>query len=84
MAFNITIGFQDDTLNNESKEAFARTLGYQPNLPDPNNPEATIPNPETKAQFRDRMIKRYVKDTIKAYRIAVIQESLRTMAEVND
>ena len=34
---------------------------YQETIPDPNNPEQMIPNPETKAEFVKRIIRKKIK-----------------------
>ena len=59
MAWTETITFANDTMNARSRNAFASAYGYQ----------ATIdgqPNPESKAQFRARKIKEYIKEITKA------------------
>ncbi len=68
MAFTVTINFANDALNAEMKDAFAAQYSYQATIPDPNDPTKTIANPESKAQFRDRKIKEYCKEIIKAHR----------------
>lgn len=40
--------------------------GYKDQIPDPSNPSATIPNPQTKAQFN----KEKIKETIKSWVVA--------------
>lgn len=40
---------------------------YQAEVPDPDNPEKVIPNPETKAQFAKKMIVQWVKNCVKSY-----------------
>ena len=40
---------------------------YRETLPDPSNPEANIPNPETKAAFCKRMIKQHIKTCVLQY-----------------
>jgi hypothetical protein len=47
--------------------AFAGTFQYQDQIPDPNNPVALIPNPETKAAFAQRMLRKMAKDVIKQW-----------------
>lgn len=59
MAFTITINFSKDTMQNRIRNAFADAYGYQDTI----NGQ---PNPETKAQFRDRKIKEYIKDVVRS------------------
>ena len=74
MAFTITINFNDDTLNSEIRNAFASAFDYPDTI-------GGQPNPESKAQFRDRMIKRYIKDVVRQQR----QETARRATqEVGD
>lgn len=59
MAFTVTINFANDAMNARIRNAFATAYGYQ-------NTINGQPNPETKAQFRDRKIKEYIKDVVKS------------------
>ncbi len=59
MAFQITINFANDGMNARIRNAFADAYGYQ-------NTIDGAPNPETKAQFRDRKIKEYIKEIVKS------------------
>lgn len=54
MAFTVTINFANDAMNARIRNAFASAYGYQDTI----NGQ---PNPETKAQFRDRKIKEFIK-----------------------
>lgn len=47
--------------------AFAAEYGYQPTIPDPQNPTQTIPNPEGLNAFSKRMVARFIKDVVKGY-----------------
>ena len=47
--------------------AFSAIYGYQANIPDPNNPGQTIPNPVTPQEFARQQIIRYVKDVTRQY-----------------
>jgi hypothetical protein len=86
MAFTITINFADDALASEIRNAYAKQFDYQDNVANPSyNPAlpidpvtnpVTIANPETKAQFRDRIIKREIKNCVKWYRYEIAKEAI--------
>lgn len=59
MAFTVTINFANDAMNARIRNAFATAYGYQ-------NTINGQPNPETKAQFRDRKIKEYIKEVVRS------------------
>lgn len=59
MAFTVTINFANDGMNARIRNAFAAAYGYRDTI----NGQ---PNPETKTQFRDRKIKEFIKDIVKA------------------
>lgn len=59
MAFTITINFTNDGMNARIRNAFASAYGYQDTI----NGQ---PNPETKAQFRDRKIKEFIKGIVRS------------------
>ena len=81
-----TLQFQFDTGAMpiaEILDAFAAAYGYQATVrnpafpaipPAPAVPE-TIPNPETKAQFARRQVRKYVLDVVRARRHAVAQST---------
>lgn len=48
------INFTNDSMNARSRNAFASAYGYQDTIDG-------LPNPESKAQFRARKIKEYIK-----------------------
>ncbi len=56
MPFNVTVTFQNNEMNNRSKDAFASAYGLT-------KPDGTV---MTKAQNRDYRIKEYIKDITKA------------------
>lgn len=65
---NKTITFAyDEDLHASIVEAFARAKKYQDTIPDPGDPEQTIPNPESKEDFTGRMILAYVADVANKY-----------------
>jgi hypothetical protein len=47
--------------------AFAGIFQYPDQIPDPNNPNALIPNPETKPAFAQRMLRKMAKDVVKQW-----------------
>lgn len=72
MAWQEVINFANDTMNTRSRNAFASAYGYQDTLPNGD------PNPETKAQFRARKIKEYIKDITRS------EEKKAALAAVQD
>lgn len=65
-------------------DAYCGKYEYQSTVPDPNNPDLTIPNPETRAQFAERMlIYRAFKEFVIKYERGVKQEAA-TSAIVDD
>jgi len=76
-----TLSFSFDTGSvptSRITNALATNYGYQATIPDPQNPESTIANPETKAQFAQRMVKKFLIDNVKAAEI----NAARVTAEV--
>lgn len=63
---NITIPIPDAQMQRVS-DAFTKQFGYQDMIPDPNDPTKTLPNPETKQQFVQRMMRAYIKDIVAGY-----------------
>lgn len=63
---NITIQIPDAQMQNVV-DAYTKQFGYQDTTPDPANPGGTIPNPETKQQFVQRMIRNSIKETVAGY-----------------
>lgn len=49
---------------NRIANAFAVAYGYQDNVPDPANPGAMIPNPDTKAVFTKKKIADFIRNTV--------------------
>lgn len=76
MSWTLTINFANDALNAESKDAFAAAYGWTATVPDPADATKTIPNPESKAQFRDRMVKQYCKEIILSQRTKKAQDAV--------
>lgn len=49
--------------------ALAANYSYQATIPDPQSPGDTIANPESKADFAKRMVKRYLIDNVRSYEL---------------
>jgi hypothetical protein len=47
--------------------AFAAAYGYQPTIPDPNNPGNTIPNPVSPEKFAEQCVVAYVRDIARSH-----------------
>ncbi len=60
--------------------AVATQHGYQAEVPDPDNPGQTIPNPQTKADFAREVLMRFLRETVRAHEAAVAAESARQTA----
>lgn len=73
-----TISLDIGTNANRIANAFAIAYGYQDQVPDPANPGAMIPNPETKAQFTKKKVADFIRNTV----IAVESEKAATDARV--
>lgn len=58
--WTLTVNFQNDALNAESRDAIADAFGWT---------GASDPRGATKAAFRDAIIKEFVRSQVKAYRI---------------
>lgn len=48
-------------------EAFAKSYGYSDTIPDPNDPNKTVPNPQTKAQFVKQKLGEYIREVVKGH-----------------
>lgn len=77
----ITISIPDAAVTRVT-DAFTKQFAYQDTIPDPNNPGATIPNPETKAQFVQRMIRNYIKEVVASYEARVAGDTAAQQARV--
>jgi hypothetical protein len=65
-----TISFNiPDTLIPEVIEAFGAQYSYQAQIPDPNNPQQLLTNPEDAAAFARRMFVQFGKDVVKAHAV---------------
>ncbi len=60
MAWTLTVNFQNDPLNAESRDAFAEAFEWQ---------GATDPRAATKAAFRDYCIRQYLKEVVRGSRL---------------
>ena len=59
------------TFNGTSSDLndFVAQYNYQDTIPDPNNDNKTIPNPESKLDFFIRKVKEFVYESVKAVRV---------------
>jgi hypothetical protein len=48
-------------------EDFCAYHGWKSTIPDPQNPQATIPNPETKNAFIKRKVGEFIKESVLAF-----------------
>ena len=64
--------------------AICANYGYQTDVPlvpaNPDTPEATMPNPETKAQFTKKQVINFLKEHVIAYEANQASETARTTA----
>lgn len=56
---------------------FCTPLGYTSTVPDPNNPEQTVANPESQTAFFQRKMKEYAANVVKSYRAIKAAEDAR-------
>jgi len=47
-------------------DAFATAYGYKATISDPDVPNQTIPNPESKAEHARRRVKEYIREIVKS------------------
>ena len=84
MAWTLTVNFVNDALNAESKDAFAVQYKWTATIADPaSTPSVTlpnIPNPVSKAQFRDQCVKKFVKDCVAWYRTDTAEKAIVVVA----
>lgn len=59
-------------------DAFCAFVGYSPTIPDPANPGATLPNPETKNFFVARKIREYVEGNAASGKIISVVNTRKT------
>lgn len=57
-----------DTQAARIKDDFAAFFGWTATIPDPNNPQQTIPNPESQNAFIKRVLGNYIKTSIQTRR----------------
>lgn len=68
---------------NAITQDFAAATGWQANIPDPQNPGQTIPNPVTKAKWLDARIDAHVRAVVRDYRLAVARAAAEAGALVD-
>jgi len=69
-----TITLPDDKVEG-LVEAFAVLGNYQENITDPQNPEATIPNPVGKPRFAKNSINLYLRQIWNAHKVKPLDDS---------
>lgn len=62
------------------EDAFAKSYGYSDTIPDPNDPNKTVPNPQTKAQFLKQKIGDHIREVVKGHEANVDVEKVRKEA----
>lgn len=65
----------DSTLIAEAVDALCKHGSYTATIPDPQDPEATIDNPVTKAEFAKLQVKEFVRNVIKEQRNRALLET---------
>lgn len=66
MAWQLNIGFRNDALNSESRDAFADAFGWS---------GSRDPRGGTKAAFRDYCIRTYIRDVVMGARVKADTEA---------
>lgn len=61
-------------------DAFASAYGWEAEVPDPDNPGQTIPNPQSKADFTAERIVAFVKEVVAGQEAAAAAETAREQA----
>lgn len=69
-----------DEIIHRIHDAFASQYGRPDEIPDDDNPGAMVPNPETKEQFTERMVARFVEEVTHAYETNKAAEDAREIA----
>lgn len=79
-----TLKFEFDTKQiplSRIVDAFAYKYDYQATIPNPEDPEQTISNPETKAAFARRMIKNHIIQVVKEGEYVNTENTIRASVE---
>jgi len=74
------IWFRDNAAKNKVMQRFGEAYGYQAEIPDPNNPGQTIPNPQGIQVFFNRAIAAYIKDVVRGREIQEAEAAARATA----
>ena len=74
------IWFRDNAAKNEVMDLFGRAYGYQVNVPDPDNPGQTIPNPQGIQPFFNRVIAQYIRDVVRGQKVKEAAEAAAAAA----
>lgn len=75
--------FKNAQAKSATIDAFAQAYGYQANVPAPNNPGQTVPNPVSKQQFFNQQIQKYLSEVVLSAKINVDVEAARKKASDN-
>lgn len=67
-----------------SIDAFKAKYGYQENIPDPNDPTKTIPNPRSGAGFVADIHTQFHNEVVRAYELEVAREAVPQPPPVDD
>lgn len=74
------IWFRDNAAKNEVMDLFGRAYGYQVNVPDPDNPGQTIPNPQGIQPFFNRVLTQFIRDVVKGQKVKEAAEAAAAAA----
>jgi len=74
------IWYRDNAAKNKVVDNFVYAYGYTDNVPDPDNPGQTIPNPTNKQAFFNRIIRDYIKDVVRGREIKVAEDTAKATA----
>lgn len=77
----IVIPFKDKASKDAIIDAFVDQYNYQSTVPDPANPGATIPNPQSKAAFTNDRIKSFIKEVYTASNVSAATKSAATSSK---
>lgn len=76
--------FRNQAAQDAIIESFASQYGYQVNIPDPNNPANTIPNPKTKVAFYREKVTDFIKDIHRAAAVKATDAAVTAARQAAD
>ena len=83
--FSIEIADQDVS---RVIDALCKNYGYLDDIQDPEDFSATVPNPENKAAFANRMVRRFLSEHVTKYEVDIATEaainSINSNPVIND